>query len=366
MTKNSNGVKKILLITLAVMLTSGCALQTELNKFRKGQGETPKQEEQAKQVQPDLSKEGLSADRQEEKFNESGQAKAIVDESDLWMVYENEEAEFSFKYPGNVSMEKEEGKMLLSVNVIDIDEMENEAPLGFGKKMALENKKALENKEYGKDVDFPLQNSKEVRELNLTNAQEFMVLSRFEVCDVAFERKLYFFNNDQQIIITLKSDKENIVKEMPEFFATNKENCGEEKIWNFDLQETFYDNLINGAGSKTALGWFKAFDEVVNTIKFYGEEEKEDVKTSHLDLIQGSWISLDDAKSVIKFTSSTKIDFYENKKITEDDFVIEEDHLVVGIDEDLFEYTIVKITDNNLVLTYLPRGNTLLYERINY
>ena len=360
-------MKKIILITLAVMLTSGCALQTELEKFRKGQGDTLKQEDQTEQVQPNLSKGGLSADRQEEKFNESGQAKAIMDESDLWMVYENEEAGFNFKYPHNTSMEKEEGKMLLSVNVLDIDEMENEAPLGFGKKMALANKKALENKEYGKDVDFPLQNSKQIKELNSTNAQEFMVLARFEACDIAFERKLYFFNNNQQIIITLKSDKENIVKEMPEFFTANEENCGEEQIWNFDLQETFYNNLISGAGSKTALEWFKVFDEIVDTIKFDGEvSEEEVIETSNLNLIQGSWISLDDAKSVIKFTSSTKIDFYENKKITEAGFAIEEDNLAVGADEDLFEYTIVKITDGNLVLTYLPRGNTLLYERINY
>jgi len=350
---------KIILISLAVMLTSGCALQTELNKFKKGQGDTPKQENQTEQVQPDLSKE-------EEEFNNSGQAKAIINESDLWMVYENENAGFELKYPHNVSMEKEEGKMFLSVNIMDIDEMEEEAPLGFGKKMALANQKSLEDKEYGKSVDFQLENSKKVRELSLTNAQEFMVLTRFEVCDVAFERKLYFFNNNQQVVITLKTDKENILKEMPEYFKLNKENCGEEQIWNFDLQETFYNNLVNEVGSKTALEWFKTFDEIVDTIKFEGEEEEEEIKTSNLNLIQGSWISLDNAKSVIKFTSSTKIDYYENKKLAEDSFDIEEDHLTVGADEDLFEYTIVKITDTNLILTYLPRGNTLLYERINY
>lgn len=353
------------------MLTTGCALQTELDKFKNQKEKTPEQNVTS-QEQIKAAADATELKKQED-FNASGQAKAIIDETDLWMAYVNEEIGFNFKYPHNVSLEKEDGKLLLSLSVMDIDEMENEAPLGFGKKNSLKIRESLLNGEYGEDIDFPLNTSKKARKIKGRNAQDFMVLSRFEVCDVTFERKLNFFIDDYQVILTLKIPKEKIIASMPEFFTTNEENCGEEQIWNFELQKMFYENLSAGAGSTSAVEWFNTFEQIVNTIKFNGEEtdtEETLEKISKIDTLLGSWISLDDAKSVIKFTSSTKIDYYENKKMSESNFTLDEEEIYLTVEGDneieIYEYEIMELKDDTLKLMFLPRGNILDYEKINY
>ncbi|MBN2086786.1 hypothetical protein JW758_00395 [Candidatus Peregrinibacteria bacterium] len=202
-------------------------------------------------------------DMSEDEFNASGRAKAILDESDLWMVYEDEDAGLEFKYPLNVSME-EGSDFLLTVESSPIDILEG--TMGFDKETAEINMKELANGEYGTDVDFPFEASKEVRKLGSVNAQEFVVLGRFEVCDVRFEKKLYFFNAGNQIVITLSTPIEKLIEESPVYFTTDEANCGEQKIWNFDNQNMFWENIVNKKDSQTAQDALKAFDDIANTI----------------------------------------------------------------------------------------------------
>ena len=54
---------------------------------------------------------------------------------------------------------------------------------------------ALSKGDYGDHIDFALDASQEVRKVGDTYGQDFLVLGRFEICDVQFERKLYFFND---------------------------------------------------------------------------------------------------------------------------------------------------------------------------
>jgi hypothetical protein len=295
--------------------------------------------------------------KEEKEFNESGRAKAILDETDLWNYYENEEAGFSIKYPGDVSLNKDEDFLFnLSVDVKKIDSLSD--TMGFNKETALKNIDLLENGEYGDNVDWPLDISKKVKRIGDVNAQDFMVLSRFEICDVTFERKVYFFYNDNQIVITLSGPKTEIMNSASEYFETNEANCGEEKIWNFDKQAQFFEELKEGNGSEVAQEWFNKFDEIIETITFNEKDNNYSV------LIQGKWISLDDANSAIEFKDGKKIDFYSDEKMSEGDFSIDGKNLSVVEEGDIFEYEIIELSEKVLNLIYLSRGNILRYEKI--
>ncbi|PJE59970.1 MAG: hypothetical protein COU85_00770 [Candidatus Portnoybacteria bacterium CG10_big_fil_rev_8_21_14_0_10_44_7] len=208
-----------------------------------------------------------TGDLSEEEFNDSGRAKAILDETDLWPIYEDAAAGFSVKYPANVSLAASDttADLRLTVEATKIDNLDS--PM-YSQAAALNNQAALALGQYGQDVDWPLNTSKKVASLdNGINAQEFMVLGRFEVCDVVFERRLLFFNHDSQIVITLRGPQAKIVAAMPEFFRTDPQNCFEEKIWDFDRQAEFYQQLSAGQAPADAQEWFDAFDQIVKTIK---------------------------------------------------------------------------------------------------
>ena len=308
---------------------------------------------------------------EEIEFNESGRAKAIEDETDLWKYYEDVDANFSIKYSHDVSLGKKEESTSFHL-FIESEEIDSlEGTMGFNKETALKNVESLEGGEYGENVDWPLDESKRVREISDTNAQEFMVLSRFEVCDVVFERKLYFFNNNHQIVITLAGPRDEIINSAPGYFEVDEENCSGEKRWDLEKQKLFFENLENNTGPKIAQDWFNLFDKIMGTIILNQESQ------SNLNLLQGKWRSIDDPNSVIEFTDKRKIDYYSNEKLFEGDFDLYDyspvtknseanengEYLIVSSNSETFEYRIVELSDQVLTLMYLPRGNTLKYER---
>ena len=82
----------------------------------------------------------------EEEFNASGQAKAIENETDMWQIYVDEIAGISFRYPHDVVLgdgTKLDADLVLSVNVTNVDEMPDQAPMGYGKENSLENKEII-------------------------------------------------------------------------------------------------------------------------------------------------------------------------------------------------------------------------------
>lgn len=334
----TQGVKIILIIIILMMLGLGALFfLTEYNVF---------------------SNKKISQEEQE--FNDSGRAKAIIDETDLWKFYEDESAGFSIKYPHDINFEedKEAGLYTLSIKSEKVDSLEG--TMGYDKETALKNMESLKMGQYGQKVDFQLDQSKVLKTISNVYAQEFMVLGRFEVCSVVFERKLYFFNNDYQIVITLSGPKDSFIPSAPEYFVFNKENCGDEKIWDFEKQGQFYDNLKNNIAPQVVQDWFNIFDKIANTIEIYNKQN-----TSNLvAMLQGKWVSLDDSNSKIEFNNIKKIDYYQNEKMSEGNFEIEDDkYLIVAGDGDEFKYEIIELSDENLTLIYLPRGNTLKYQK---
>ena len=180
---------------------------------------------------------GSIENKEEQEFNQSGQAKAIENETDLWNFYEIEGTDLFLKYPHSVSFAGRETQLL--VENTKIDDLDYPS---FDKEDVLSTVESLKKGEYGTEHDWELEISKKVRDLKGINAQEYMVLSRFEICDVTLERKALFFKNDRRIIITLKGNKDLIIPTMSEYFEKNEENCGDQLIWNFDKIDAFYNS----------------------------------------------------------------------------------------------------------------------------
>lgn len=209
----------------------------------------------------------------EEEFNASGRAKAVEQESDLWPTHHDDAAGIMLGYPPEVTLD-EDGKagdtLRLTVSAMSIADMPESAPMGHGTDTALPNMTALEKGELGRVVDFSIPDSEKVRTLkDGINAQEYMVVARFEVCDVTFQRILNFFNNDHQVTVTVHGPKATIVAENPQYFTTDSENCGDETIWNFDKQADFYATLKAGTLGGTAQTWFDTFDDIADTIQSF-------------------------------------------------------------------------------------------------
>lgn len=92
--------------------------------------------------------------------------------------------------------------------------------------------------------------------------------------------------------------------------------------------------------------------------------DESDLFPPYQDEIQGTWTSIDDPNSTIQFTDHAKIDLYDGKKMGEGTFEISGASLSVTMDGDIFEYEILELNEENLTLSYLPRGNTLEYKMI--
>lgn len=92
-------------------------------------------------------------------------------------------------------------------------------------------------------------------------------------------------------------------------------------------------------------------------------------------LLQGTWQSYDDPKSVIEFKDQYYIDYYDNEKIDENKFWLDKscpDTGVSGKTGENEKYLVVddmcwfinEVTESLLDLTYTSRGNTLMYKKI--
>jgi len=293
---------------------------------------------------------------EEQEVNNNDQIEETEDEIDSWQLHIDDKAGFSVKYPQNAVFQGGlEDDLSFNITVTHIDDLEYP---GFGKEEALNNIEELNKGEYGEEFDWPLKLSKKVIRVGNKNMQGFMVLGRFEVCDVVFERRLIFYNNNYQIEITLRGDKDKIVESMSQYFKIDNLNCQDDKIWDFDKQNEFYQNLSDGKGSVVAQEWFDSFDEMVKTIEFISP-------SINVDLIQGKWRSLDDENSVIEFKDNIKIDFYSGEEMSRDSFEFKENnqYLKVISGNDIFEYKIDELSENSLILMFLPRGNILRYTK---
>ena len=98
----------------------------------------------------------------------------------------------------------------------------------------------------------------------------FTVLGRFEICDVTFERVAVFYWRDCRVILRLYGPKAKIIEENKDLFLQDKDNCGEELIWNHDAGalDTFTARLLSGKAGTHAARWDALFSQILKGVSF--------------------------------------------------------------------------------------------------
>jgi hypothetical protein len=341
----SNQSKYVIVFAAAALLLAGVSCKPK----------QPEQDQNQPPVQPPPVQEQEVISPEEQEFLDSGRAKAIESETDLWPFYQNDEAGFMVHYPLDIDFASDDSGAAYRLDV-QVEPVAGLAhTMGYDEETARANATALAAGEFGQGVDFGLPVSERVRDLGEVSAQDFMVLGRFEVCDVTFERKLYFVRNDQLVVLTLSADEELMSPPLADYFETDAMNCGDQSIWIFDQQADFYEQLVAGTAPPIAQDWYDLFDQVIETVIFFDQPAPV--------ALDGRWIATDDAKSIIAFQDGKKLDFYDGQLMSEGTYQINGDRLTVTADGEVYEYSIVELTDETMILTYLARGNSLTYTR---
>jgi hypothetical protein len=194
-----------------------------------------------------------------------------------WQAHEDPDGAFSLRYPSYVSTgasidarnATDPAALFLSVTAEPIGSIEQP---GITPEMITETATALEGGTFGEEMEqWGIEPATQITEIAEGKyAQEYMVLSRFEVCDVTFERTAIFYNNDHRITITLHGSGA-LTEELSDHFTVDEENCGAVFIWDHEKKEAFYNTLAEGLGTKNAQKWYDTFDEIMNSISFEGE-----------------------------------------------------------------------------------------------
>lgn len=177
-----------------------------------------------------------------------------------WKTYTDPNAGFSLKYPSTVLFnEDSKGATKLALNVATekLSNIPEDLPQLMGRNDAIAEKDRLA-KGTGENI----------AKIGNLNAQESTVLSQFEVCSVLFTRRLTFYPGEYRVILTLSAPKDAVIAAMPEFFTTDKANCGDQKIWDQKNPNNFEKTLINKQGKGIGQEWYDTFGAIVKTITF--------------------------------------------------------------------------------------------------
>lgn len=210
--------------------------------------------------------------KSEEEFNKSGRAKAIINETDMWKVYSDEKIGFSIKYPGNVRLAakdefiKDSESIVMKIETKNIGQMD--LPWDLNKQEAQKNIEALAGGQYGVKYDEPVPASEKARTVGFLFAQDFVVLSRFDICNVTLERRLLFYFNNKSIVVTIYGPISKVRKLASDYFALDKANCGTDLRWDFNKKDAFYKMLADQKGPAELQEWFDTFDQIAKTIEF--------------------------------------------------------------------------------------------------
>lgn len=253
-------MKKIILLIVPLLLLSACTKENN----------PPSQNQETIPEIKTLEIEEKVISPEEKEFNNSGQAKAIEKETDLWQLYDNPELGISFQYPHYVDLlaqgARDPQKTYLSIDIKNIGQKDE--PMDLDEEEAMETISELTSGQFGIVHDFALEDSKQTKDVGFLFAQDYMVLARFEICDVTLERKLIFFFNNKQITLILHGPSETMRASMSGYFKTDETNCSTLSIWDFDKQNQFYQTLAKGQGSEEIQKWYDDFDKIAETIIF--------------------------------------------------------------------------------------------------
>lgn len=252
-------MKKILVYFLLILLISillySC-ISPDANKEITGQENTVVQEEEKT-----AAENGDTKDLKQDQFPEDEEAAGPPNN----IMFQNSQADFAFVYPHDdltlyscLCGDPEYGSLRLNVSIEEISSMQ-----GTMLENAREESKALAVGDFGPDNDFSYPPSRNVIGLGGVYVKEYTVLSRYEICDVTFEKIAVFYNNGYQVKITLAADSEQIIGDVEEYFTTDEINCLEEKIWAEGKREAFYNAVASGNAGQAAGSWHSAYEDIM-------------------------------------------------------------------------------------------------------
>jgi hypothetical protein len=183
-----------------------------------------------------------------------------------WKTYVDPKSGYELKYPGELLLNGEQkgsDRLVLYIKSKDMNNYEDE-PMGFDLQTATSEKTALENGTYGSTNDQNFPNARKVIRIGNLYGKTDISFQEIEVCNVQFTRRLIFFHNNYQIIISLMAPA-SYTDKMPEYFTADSVNCGGSPVWK--SPEKFYLDIVDKKAPKIALDWYNLFDEIIATIK---------------------------------------------------------------------------------------------------
>ena len=264
------------ILIIFAMLLSSCSIEG-VDNFTSGediQEETPgKDQESNENIDQDKydnkDPDGESSEYFESEFSDDADSQEITGRPENNLMFYSGEANFAFVYPHNgltlssySDWEREYGDLSLNVSIKAVDALE-----GVMRDTAIDEREALEKGDFGPDSSFSLEPSRKVINTGDVFVKEFLVFGRYDICDVAFERRAVFYNNGYQVLITLLADKDKIAEGMEEYFTYDEVNCLEEKVWAPDGKDDFYGQLVSGKAASTALEWYETFDDIMHLLQ---------------------------------------------------------------------------------------------------
>lgn len=269
-------IKKAISLISLIILISACSLnnsEEEISSTEETQNTVVVETWSTDIIEEESFSNTDWSEMSEEEFNNSWRAKAIESETDLWDLFDDVDNWFQLNYPLNTTMlsndeyPENNDNVYYKINVKNIGLWDDE-PMSLSKEEEEKTIKALSSWEFWENPDFIFEDSKKVTPVANIFAQDYLVLGRFDVCDVALERSVVFYLNNKEIKITSYAPTNKLKEIMPEYFTTDQDNCWEELMWNSEKQAELYSSLIDGVASNEIQTWFTDFDKAIETITF--------------------------------------------------------------------------------------------------
>ena len=190
--------------------------------------------------------------------------------------------------------------------------------------------------------------------------QEYVYVNDVDFFDLDGSRILdfppfnFWVNNRESFLFDMNNKNKFLkIKYFPEYIEPRGEYGIQDKIHFFDSDCNLYDIV-----------------KEVEVIEDFNVKVK-----SYKNLLIGKWQSTDDENNFVEFTKDARIETYGDYEDTErysisnsckngGEIESNEDNYISGLTSELCWY-IISVDDKNLSLSYVGRGNTLNYKRIN-
>lgn len=169
------------------------------------------------------------------------------------IMFQNTDLDFAFVYPqdrttiaSNPYLRNESGRLMLGINI---------APSG-GEDLLM-------------DYEYAYKPSIKVKNWLGTKLTEYIVFSKYDICNVTFERSTAFENKKHQVLIILTANTNTIMEseEMAGYFKENNQNCGSQKAWDLKKLDGFYNELVAGNACTLAQNWYDTFNSVLELLQ---------------------------------------------------------------------------------------------------